>query len=355
MDKFILGIDTTFHTSALSLVDKNGKVKLNKKIITDFETEDAKKFFNFHTKNILSLVRPVIKKYGQNIFLVSASSQEGAFHSLPVGAIVANTIGYLQDKKIVGVNHEIAHLYGNWLDRDQKKFSYPVLSLNISGAHSNLFLIDKNHKIKKVKEIVWSEDKTSFNGLGALFDVICQWLSIKIKKGDGGLVLEKLARFGQNKYSQTLNDFTMKTISNCLVFNNTTGIRRKIEEYKKNFRDKSVFTEFQKDFSAAVLARIFDLLVSAIAQIAKKAGAKEIHAAGGAAMNKLLQTKLENFCQTGNYVFKSPLKSEYCGDNAAMTAMAGYYKYRYSGGDKKFLTIEPSAWYYGYYLKNFIK
>jgi N6-L-threonylcarbamoyladenine synthase len=354
--RYILGIDTTFHTSGVGLVDENGKVLVNQKVDLDFTNENAEKFFNFHNKNTLSLIKPLLDEYLKDIFLISAVSQEGTFHAMPVGAIIANTLSYFLDKKIIGVNHEIAHLYSNWLERDKKDFLFPIVSLNISGAHSNIYLIRSHQEIEKVSEIIWRDEQEKFGGLGALFDRICVLLNIKISTGEGGLYLEKLARLGKPKYYNDFKSLRIEKNNKDFKFENIIGyISEKIKtlgyySFKEGWRER-----FQRDVATSILNVLFDSLVIMLREVAKEFRAKEIHLAGGVAANVMLNHKVMDFCKSSGLNFKAPLKPEFCGDNGAMTAIAGYYQWQSAGssGDKEFLTIEPSNWYYKYYAKYF--
>lgn len=356
--KYILGIDTTFHSSCVSLVDETGKVLANHKNDIDFDNQDAKKFLNFHNRNVLSLAKPILDKYGKDIFLVSASCQDGPFHSMPVGVIAANSIGHFLNKSVVGVNHDMAHIHANWLDRDEKDFSFPIVSLNVSGAHSNIYLVENPGKARKISEIIWRNNPKKFGGLGALFDVVCYYLNIKVKKGGGGLYFERLASSGESKLKKSLKDIMIrKKDGNFHIDNVESGIVRALESYWYSCLEGDALKEFQRNFAASLSEIIFNFLVKIMAQTAKETNAREIHLAGGVALDKSLNSKLATYCKDSNFNFKFPLKPDYCRDNAAMTAISGYFKWRYSDQkkDNKFLTIEPLEWYYKYYAEHFSK
>jgi len=356
--KYILGIDTTFHSCGVGLIDEKGSVLLNEKIDIDFGDQYAKRFFNFHNRNVLSLVKPIFDKYEKDIFLVSASCEDGPFHAMPVGAIVANSMSYLFDKNIVGVNHEIAHMHANWLDRNEKDFSFPIISLNISGAHSNIYLIKDSAEPEKISEIIWREDPERFGGLGALFEDICASLDIKIKKGGGGICFEKLASLGEPKFKKEFEDFSIRKKNGefCLV-GTESGLFDALKSLEGRYSKENGLEKFQRDVCASLSEILFNSLVDAVAQVVKESGAQEIHLAGGVALDKALNSKMATFCEDNNFNFKFPLKPEYCRDNAAMVAISGYFKWKYPGydGDKEFLTIEPAEWYYKYYTKRYCK
>lgn len=360
MTKYILGIDTTFHSTGIGLVDKNGNVILNEIIHTDFSDESDVKFLNFHLENVLTLIKPVFGKYSKDIFLISASSQEGPFHSMPVGAIIANALSYLFNKKLIGVSHQIAHLHANWLNRKEKDFLFPIISLNMSGAHSNIYLITNPWKTEKVAEINWQDNQERFSGLGALFDIICYSMNLHIKKGEGGSCLEKLALSGKPTYKKELGDLIIQKENDNFNFKDAdiyiSQKLRKLNYHSLKEKDREVF---QKNFSSSILNALFNLLTSILLQLTEETRAKEVHLAGGVAMNTILQSKLSSSCAKYSMGLKFPLKPEFCYDNGAMVAMSGYYKWKRASLSQKkgsdFLTILPSSWYYKYYAKNFVK
>lgn len=358
--KYILGIDTTFHSSAVGLIDETGKVIINEKVDLDFTSQEAKKFFNFHNRNLPSLLKPILEKYSKDIFLISASSLEGPFHAMPVGAVVANALSHILGKNIVGVKHENAHIHANWLDRSNQDFDFPIVGLNASGAHTSVYAMKDPLDITKVAELRWRENQEKPTGLGALFDVICESMGIMLKKGDGGACLEKLALSGEPKFKEIISDWPMKKEGGCLHMENTDLY---IIEKLKSLGFRSLAGEkrekFQKDFSSSVSQVLFDLLISELFQSAKKIGAKEIHLVGGITLNKIFYQKLSSFCAEHGLGFKIPVKPEFCLDNGAMVAISGLMKWQNGALSREekdgFLTIEPSDYYYKYYVNNVLK
>lgn len=355
--KYILGIDTTFHSSAVGLINEEGKVIINKKIDLDFTNQEAKKFFNFHNKTLLSLVKPILDEYINDIFLISASSLEGPFHAMPVGAVAANTLSCIFEKKIVGVKHETAHIHANWLERLDEDFSFPIVGLNASGAHTSIYVMKDQFDISKIAELKWREDMEKPTGLGALFDVICSSMGIYLKKGDGGVCLENLALLGKPEYKENLADWPVKKKGEYLDLENTDiYIDKKLKSLGFSSLSGEKREKFQRDFSASVLQVLFDLLISEIFDSVKEVKAKEIHLVGGIALNEIFCQKLSFFCAEHDINFKIPVKPEYCLDNGAMVAISGFMKWKNGilsqeeeGG---FLSIEPSDYYYKYYVGN---
>ena len=68
------------------------------------------------------------------------------------------------------------------------------------------------------------------------------------------------------------------------------------------------------------------MLINNTLKAAEDFGYKTIVLAGGVSANSELRTRLEAECKTRNYRFFRP-ELKYCGDNAAMVGVQGYYEF----------------------------
>jgi N6-L-threonylcarbamoyladenine synthase len=80
------------------------------------------------------------------------------------------------------------------------------------------------------------------------------------------------------------------------------------------------------DICASVQHRIITILLAKLEKAANELGIREIAIAGGVSANSGLRTSLTAAAQKKNWRIYIP-RFEYCTDNAAMIAMAGYFKY----------------------------
>jgi len=346
---YTLGIDTTFHFTGLSIVDKDNKVKFIKSIGIDFSNQNADKFFSSHINNLVALFADIKKSLWDKIDLISVINEEGAFHSVPIGVTAACISGQLKNKRVVGVNHEIAHLYSNWLLRENSQFKFPIVSLSISGAHSAIFLIKDHKSIRKVITILWGGDKNDFSGITALFEIFCHQVGIKIPSaGMGGAILSNLAEKGKDINLPELDKIQMFYEKENVIIFGCKDVGQKIcIKYKKELKKKS----FQQDLALKFLNKIFGVLGEILLKFAVSTNSKEMHLAGGASANPIFRNILEKLASSSNLVFKAPVKNDFCSDNAAMVAVRGKYKSIFSKGQNT-IPIKPSQWYYKYYCEN---
>jgi len=80
------------------------------------------------------------------------------------------------------------------------------------------------------------------------------------------------------------------------------------------------------DICASVQHRIVTILLNKVKKAAKLTGVKDIAIAGGVSANSGLRTALLEMGEKYKWNVFIP-KFEYCTDNAAMIAIAGYQKY----------------------------
>src|SRR5690606_38550673 len=81
-----------------------------------------------------------------------------------------------------------------------------------------------------------------------------------------------------------------------------------------------------EDICASVQHSIVQILLNKLKKAAKAHGIKDIAIAGGVSANSGLRTGLQNLADAQGWRVFIPA-FEYCTDNAAMIAIAGYHKY----------------------------
>ena len=342
---YILGIDTTFHETAVALIDGAGKVILDKRMHIDYDDENADKFFSLHSKNLHHILGPIIKNFINKVFLIAVSNKGGMFHSLPVGVNAANILSSIYKKKLIGISHEAAHLYSNWIGRKGNEFQFPAISLNISGAHGNIWLIRDSSRIQKIKEIVWHKYPDKFPGLGAFFHCFLVYVGLPPKKrGEGGGLFSDLASKGKIKEIEEFRDIKLEDTSREIFIKNLDPIENIIDLQKRDYQEIC-------NLAATLSDRLFTLLAEKTIDIAVSCGAKEIHLCGGVGHDPVLQKKMRASASRYGLDFKNPLKPKYYFDNAVMVALAGYCQRKFCN-PQNVLDVQTDKWHFRNYINN---
>jgi N6-L-threonylcarbamoyladenine synthase len=91
-------------------------------------------------------------------------------------------------------------------------------------------------------------------------------------------------------------------------------------------QNPNFITENLADICASVQDRIIKILIKKLKKAAKQTGIRHIAIAGGVSANTGLRKTLEQTGQIEGWTTYIP-RFEYCTDNAAIIAIAGYFKF----------------------------
>jgi N6-L-threonylcarbamoyladenine synthase len=361
----ILGIETSCDETAASIVEakiknQKSKIKILSNIISS-QVDLHKKYGGVypelaaraHLENIPLVLEAALDKAKtdlKDIKLIAVTIGPGLIGSLLVGVNTAKTLAYSLNKPIIGVNHIEGHIYSifggeilNPYCRQRRQccegrvskilIKFPALCLIVSGGHTSLVLM-KNHG--KYQIIGQALDDAA----GEAFDKVAKLLGLGYP---GGPAIEKAA---QEEKLKTKNSKLKTTTKNLKLprpmldssdFNfSFAGLKTAVLYMVKqipNGRIENVRRLIAAEFQQAVI----DVLVEKTINAAKKYKIQTIMMAGGVAANKLLRRTMESKIKKliPNSQFLIPPLT-LCTDNAAMVAVAGYFKT---------LKNKPDKWY----------
>ena len=147
MDKsIILAIETSCDETSVAIL-KNGKELLANVVSTQIETH--KKFggvmpevaSRLHVENITKCIDEAMQSANlsyKDITLIAVTKGPGLIGALHVGLQAAKAISISYNIPILGINHMAGHIYANKYVSD---FKFPLLTLVVSGGHSELVLM----------------------------------------------------------------------------------------------------------------------------------------------------------------------------------------------------------------------
>jgi len=223
--------------------------------------------------------------------------------------------------KLVGISHLEGHLYSFLLSQKsqwsmvngQWSKIFPAISLLVSGGHTILLLMKDLIHYKKLGE-------TRDDAVGECFDKVARLLGLPYP---GGPEIEKLA-LRQAQGRPNVIHFPRPMINQKNYDFSFSGLKTAVLYYLRDLRNNSSAA----DIAAAFQAAAFDVLIDKTLRAAKEYKAKSILIAGGVASNKTLQKQFKSSVksQLSNVNFFAPTKN-FCTDNAAMIAVAGYINY----------------------------
>lgn len=333
----ILGIETSCdETSAAVLEIKNGNFDLLSQVVLSQEKIHAK-FGGIvpevaarkQMEMIIPVIEQALKKAKTNLKKIDALAVTygpGLITSLTVGVETAKTLAKVLNKKLIPVNHLAGHLLVNHLTN--QKIKYPALGLIVSGGHTFLVLIKNESNYQIIGE-------TQDDAVGEAFDKVAKILGLGYP---GGSIISKRAEKGEaGKHKlprpmilQQNLDFSfsgLKTAVLYLVHPVPSAARAKQGQVKESRELQTKNKQGVYNMCAEFQQACVDVLVSKTLRAIKKYSIKSFLLGGGVAANAELRKQLQQKISK-KYpdikIFIPELK--FTGDNAAMIAVAGYFK-----------------------------
>jgi len=330
----ILGIDTILHDACAAVVENGNKVLANVRKHTLMASDNLINLTLLHSKQLPLIINSALKEAGvdfKKISLIAVNNFGSFFSNVMVGINAGNLLSQIYDIPIVGIHHQEAHFFSNWLERDFKEFSFPILVLSSSGGHSSLVLIeDKNFNFLEISRIEGMEEKSktkpNFRGIGAVYAFLINNLKLG-GRIESGLLVSKFARGGNP------SRFDFSRPDSAKIFDlNFRWLERKIMKaiFGERRKNGGLSKRFISDICASFENSITSIIVNDLLKLVQKFRAKEIHLVGGISANDFLRNKLVKEAKTQKILARCPRKKEYCTDNAAMIASLGYYKFKQS-------------------------
>ena len=235
--------------------------------------------------------------------------------SLLVGINAATAFAFANQKKIIGVNHLIGHIYAANIEHDIK---FPALALLVSGGHTELLYIKDHMDIKML-------GTTLDDAVGEAYDKVARTLGLSYP---GGPIIDKLALEGKETY-QLPRSYLDKEAFNFSFSGLKSAVINLVHNANQKGEDIRV-NDMCKSFQESVL----DVLVDKTKLAAQTYDVKQIILGGGVSANKGLRKR--NFEEIQDKEILIP-SMEYCTDNAAMIGAAAYFQYLKEGAHPNYL------------------
>jgi N6-L-threonylcarbamoyladenine synthase len=245
----------------------------------------------------------------QDVDAIAFTLGPGLMGSLSVGVGFAKAFALSLDIPMIEVNHMHAHVLAHFAEDPKPPF--PFLCLTVSGGHTQIVLVENALKMSILGE-------TLDDAAGEAFDKTGKLLGLDYPAGPA---IDRLALQGKVRF-----EFPEPQIPN-LNFS-FSGLKTSVLYFLKKEigQNPNFITENLADICASVQDRIIKILIKKLKKAAKQTGIRHIAIAGGVSANTGLRKTLEQTGQIEGWTTYIP-RFEYCTDNAAMIAIAGYFKF----------------------------
>ena len=310
----ILGIESSCDDTAAAVLE-NGKILANitatQKVHEQYGGVVPELASRAHQSNIIPVVENALKTAGKTLAEIDAiavTQGPGLLGSLQVGYQLAKGLSIGAGIPFVGVNHLQAHISALFIDHPN--ISLPMIALLVSGGHTQLVLVRSVDRM----EIIGS---TMDDAAGEAFDKAAKLMGLGYP---GGPIIDRLAKQGDPKAydfpdsSTGPLDFSFSGIKTSLLY----FLRKKLGE-NPNF-----INEEAAHVCASYQNKVVEILIKRLKKAIQIHSPKSIGLAGGVSANSWLREVFLSQADAHGIAGYIPA-FEYCTDNAAMIAMAGYH------------------------------
>ena len=287
-----------------------------------------------HQQNIVPVVDTALKEAGitpDKIDAIAFTRGPGLLGSLLIGTSFAKGLAIAHNIPMVEVNHLHGHILSHFVDIPDRKLphpDFPFLCLLVSGGHTQIVKVDSPFEMHIV-------GTTIDDAAGEALDKCAKVMGLPYP---GGPVIDRLAQEGDPKAFRFARprvegyDYSFSGLKTSFLYTLRDAVAENPDFIRQN----------ECDLCASLLHTVVDILADKLIRAAKEYGIKDIAIGGGVSANSVLRSRIAAEGEKRGWrTFIPELK--FTTDNAAMIAVAGYFKY--CKGEFSTLDAAPIARY----------
>ena len=330
----ILGIESSCDdTSAAVIVDGilRSNVIASQKVHESYGGVVPELASRAHQQNIVPVVSDALRQAGvdkHDLSAIAYTRGPGLLGSLHVGTSFAKGLAIALDIPLLDVNHLHGHVLSHFIrnNADDPVPEFPYLCLLISGGNSQLVVVESPYKMNIIGQ-------TIDDAGGEAFDKCAKVMGLPYP---GGPHIDRLAQEGDPKRFKFAKpnmpgfDYSFSGLKTSFLYT-----------LRDNVKNDPDFVENNKaDLCASLQKTIIDILLSKLKAAIRETGVKHVAIGGGVSANGGIRQAVADLCRDMNVTAWIPPR-QFTTDNAAMVAMAGYFKYL--NHDYSSLALPPFA------------
>lgn len=270
-----------------------------------------------HQQNIVPVVDSALKRAGigrNELNAIAFTRGPGLLGSLLVGTSFAKGLSLGLNIPIVDVNHLHGHVLSHFIrdSADDDVPEYPFLCLLISGGNSQIILV-KNYNDMEVL------GQTIDDAAGEAFDKCAKVMGLPYP---GGPHIDRLAAEGDATRFKFARphipglDYSFSGLKTSFLYT--------LRDAKKT--DPDFIEKNKADLAASLQHTIIAILLDKLRKAVDMTGVKTLAIGGGVSANSGVRQAITDFCNERSLKAFIPARA-FTTDNAAMVAIAGYFKY----------------------------
>lgn len=283
-----------------------------------------------HQQNIVPVVDTALRRAGidkHDLSAIAFTRGPGLLGSLLVGTSFAKGMSLGLRVPIIDVNHLHGHVLSHFVRReaDDEVPGYPFLCLLVSGGNSQLILVRNYNDMEVI-------GRTIDDAAGEAFDKCAKVMGLPYP---GGPHIDRLAAEGDPKKFKFAKphidrlDYSFSGLKTSFLYTLRDATRLDPDFIEKN----------KADLAASLQATIIDILLDKLKKAVDRTGVTTVAIGGGVSANSGVRAAVADFCRSRGIRAFIPERA-FTTDNAAMVAIAGYYKYL----DKQFCSYSETPY-----------
>ena len=332
MDITILGIESSCDDTSAAVLRNNvllSNVIASQAVHVKYGGVIPELASRAHQQNIIPVVDTALREAGidaSQLDAIAFTRGPGLVGSLLVGVSFTKGLSIARNIPMVEVNHLQGHILSHFIDLPDRALphpGFPFLCLLVSGGHTQIVRVDSPLEM----EIIGS---TIDDAAGEAFDKCAKVMGLPYP---GGPVIDRLAKEGDPKAFRFAHphvegyDYSFSGLKTSFLYTLRDAVAA----------DPDFIEKHKADLCASLQSTIIEILLDKLVRASKETGIRDIAIAGGVSANSGLRSGITEAGRRRGWRTFIP-EFKFTTDNAAMIAMAGYYRYR----QDEFATLDVS-------------
>lgn len=320
MSVIILGIESSCDDTSAAII-KDGVLLSNviasQKVHEEYGGVVPELASRAHQQNIVPVVSEAIKQAGikkEDISAIAFTRGPGLLGSLLVGTSFAKGLALSLNIPLLDVNHLHGHVLSHFVKENEDSIvpEFPYLCLLISGGNSQIIKVNSPSDMEILGQ-------TIDDAAGEAFDKCAKVMGLAYP---GGPIIDNLASQGDpNKFKFSKPhikglDYSFSGLKTSFLYTLRDALK-----VNPNFIEEN-----KADLAASLQKTIIDILMDKFTKAIKQTGITTVAIGGGVSANSGVRNAVEEYCKRRAIKAFIP-KRIFTTDNAAMIAIAGYFKY----------------------------
>lgn len=320
MSVIILGIESSCDDTSAAVIRDGvllSNVIASQQVHAEFGGVVPELASRAHQQNIVPVVDTALKRAGvskEDLSAIGFTRGPGLLGSLLVGTSFAKGMSLGLRIPIVDVNHLHGHVLSHFIRRkeDDRVPDYPFICLLVSGGNSQIILV-RNYNDMEIL------GQTIDDAAGEAFDKCAKVMGLPYP---GGPHIDRLAAEGDPKRFRFAKphipglDYSFSGLKTSFLYTLRDEIKKNPDFIEQN----------KADLAASLQRTIIDILMDKLDKAVRQTGVTTVAIGGGVSANSGVRDAVADYCKRRGLTAFIP-ERVFTTDNAAMVAIAAYYKY----------------------------